>query len=81
MLKYIPIALIRGYQILISPLLGSGKCRFQPSCSAYAIQAYKQHGVIKGTALTFSRIMRCHPFCTCGVDPVPQKYNHRQVKK
>ncbi len=65
------IFLIRLYQILISPLLPRA-CRFEPSCSNYAIQAYQLHGVLGGTLRTISRISRCHPWHPGGYDPVDQ---------
>lgn len=71
-MKRILILLIRGYQVCISPLLGNN-CRFSPSCSAYTIKAIEVHGSIKGLLLGIMRIARCHPFGSCGVDPVPAK--------
>ena len=64
------ILLIRGYQLGISPLLPPS-CRYYPSCSAYAIEAFERHGVIRGFYLTVSRLLRCHPFHVGGYDPVP----------
>ena len=64
------IALIRVYQMLISPLLGP-KCRFTPTCSQYGIQALKKYGLIKGGWLTLKRIARCHPWGGHGYDPLP----------
>ena len=64
------IALVRVYQILLSPLLGAN-CRFSPSCSQYAIEAIGKHGAIKGAWLAVRRIMRCQPFHAGGFDPVP----------
>ncbi len=66
------IALIRGYQRLISPLLGP-RCRFYPSCSSYAIEAVERFGPIRGSALAVHRSCRCHPLNPGGVDPVPEK--------
>ncbi|MBR3676741.1 MAG: membrane protein insertion efficiency factor YidD [Alphaproteobacteria bacterium] len=71
-MKKLPIALIKIYQIFISPLC-PGVCRFRPTCSQYAIEAIKVHGVIKGTWLSFRRICRCHPWGGSGYDPVPPK--------
>ena len=65
------IALIRGYQLLISPLLGN-HCRFYPSCSQYAREALEQHGVLRGLWLAVRRLLRCHPWHEGGVDPVPE---------
>jgi putative membrane protein insertion efficiency factor len=64
------IALIKLYQWIISPVLGP-KCRFTPTCSQYAIEALKKHGVFKGLWLTIKRLGRCHPWGGHGYDPVP----------
>ena len=69
-LQAIPVALIRGYQLGISPLLGP-RCRFYPTCSDYAIQAIRLHGVVKGSALAAKRMVKCHPGHPGGIDPVP----------
>lgn len=63
---------IRAYQLLISPLLGE-ICRFTPTCSRYAAEAIKVHGLKKGISLAFFRICRCNPRCLGGHDPVPPK--------
>jgi hypothetical protein len=62
--------LIRGYQILVSPLLGP-RCRFYPSCSQYALEAVARHGALRGSALAARRVVRCHPLNPGGYDPVP----------
>jgi putative membrane protein insertion efficiency factor len=64
------IALVRGYRFFLSPWLGSA-CRFEPTCSAYALQALQQHGATAGAVLSLGRLARCHPFCAGGHDPVP----------
>lgn len=64
------LGLVYLYRVLISPLLGVN-CRFEPSCSEYALQALKEHGVWRGSLLTFKRISRCHPWGDSGYDPVP----------
>lgn len=64
---------IRFYQVAISPLLGAGKCRFQPTCSAYAIEAIQEWGVLRGGWMAIRRISRCHPWGGCGHDPVPKR--------
>ena len=66
------VALIRAYQILLSPLLGP-RCRFHPSCSQYAVEALQRHGVVKGGWLALRRIGRCHPLHPGGHDPVPER--------
>ncbi len=65
------IALIRGYQWFISPLLGN-HCRFYPSCSQYAREAIERHGALRGVWLAIRRVARCHPWHPGGVDPVPE---------
>jgi uncharacterized protein len=64
------IALIRLYQLTLSPIVGGG-CRFVPSCSAYAIEAIRVHGAFRGSVLAVRRVSRCHPFGASGADPVP----------
>ncbi|MEO7497737.1 MAG: membrane protein insertion efficiency factor YidD [Massilia sp.] len=64
------VALLRGYQIFISPMLGQN-CRFYPSCSSYAIEALHTHGAGRGSLLVLRRVCRCHPFNPGGLDPVP----------
>jgi uncharacterized protein len=65
-------ALVRAYQLLLSPWLGS-QCRFAPSCSNYALQALQAHGAARGSYLAAKRIVRCGPWCEGGHDPVPTK--------
>lgn len=64
------IALVRAYRLLLSPSLGSA-CRFEPSCSVYALEALDRHGAAGGSYLTLKRLVRCHPWCDGGHDPVP----------
>jgi hypothetical protein len=66
------IMLVRTYQLLISPFSG-GACRFEPSCSAYAVSAIEQHGFWRGIALAARRVARCHPWGASGFDPVPPR--------
>lgn len=68
-MKYILIFIIKFYQICISPFLPPA-CRFYPSCSQYFIEALKKKGLIKGCILGVYRLLRCHPFCEGGYDPV-----------
>jgi uncharacterized protein len=71
-MRSIAIFLIRGYQLLLSPLLGNN-CRFHPTCSEYAIEAVRAHGVMRGLWLAARRIGRCHPWGGDGHDPVPPR--------
>ena len=64
------IGLVKLYRVAISPWLGMN-CRFQPTCSEYAIEALQTHGVFRGTWLAAKRIGRCHPWGGSGYDPVP----------
>jgi uncharacterized protein len=66
----LPVMLIKLYQWILSPYIGN-QCRFMPTCSSYAIEAYTKYGVIKGTYLSAKRIARCHPWHAGGHDPVP----------
>lgn len=69
-LVWLPVKLIRLYQITLSPYMGKN-CRFTPTCSAYAIEALQKHGLLKGSCLAVWRILRCNPYCKGGYDPVP----------
>ena len=69
-LKRVLQGLIRAYQLALSPYFGQ-HCRFTPSCSHYASEAIERHGAIRGTWLAVRRILRCHPWCDGGYDPVP----------
>jgi len=62
--------LIRAYQLVLSPLIGH-VCRFEPSCSRYALEALERYGLLKGGLLAGRRLLRCHPWCDGGFDPVP----------
>lgn len=61
---------VRGYRFFLKPWLGNA-CRFEPTCSAYALTALQQHGAAAGSYLAARRILRCHPGCAGGIDPVP----------
>ncbi len=71
-MKILLIALIRGYKMLVSPLLPPA-CRFHPTCSVYAMEAIERFGVWHGGKLAIARILRCHPLHPGGYDPVPPK--------
>lgn len=64
------VGLVRFYRFFLKPWLGNA-CRFEPTCSAYAMVALQQHGAAAGTYLAARRILRCHPGCDGGCDPVP----------
>ena len=72
-MKYILIKLIKFYKKFLSPLKGHPTCKYYPTCSSYAIEAIELYGVIKGSLLTFWRVLRCNPFSKGGYDPVPKK--------
>jgi uncharacterized protein len=76
MLKMIAIGIIRLYQLTLSPLLGRNKCRFDPTCSHYAVGALQEWGFFKGSWLALRRILRCHPWGGWGYDPVPKRKEH-----
>jgi putative membrane protein insertion efficiency factor len=69
------VGAIRFYQWGISPLFGRNKCRFYPSCSAYAIEAFLAKGFVKGFFMAAWRILRCHPFSRGGYDPVDKEHS------
>ena len=69
-MKTLLLALIRGYQYALRPMLGAN-CRFAPSCSDYAREAIERHGALGGGWLALRRILRCHPYHPGGYDPVP----------
>lgn len=79
MLKKMLIALVRGYQKLISPLMPH-VCRYQPTCSQYMIESIQVYGVFKGVFLGIKRILRCHPWGGCGYDPVVPKADDKKDK-
>ena len=64
------LALVRGYQLFLSPFLG-GRCRFEPSCSRYAMACLRDHGAARGSLLSILRLCKCHPFHPGGFDPPP----------
>ena len=70
MIRDLLITLLKGYRLFLSPWLGSA-CRFEPTCSRYAIEALQRHGAAAGSYLTLRRLARCHPWCAGGCDPVP----------
>ena len=69
-MKRVLQSLVRAYRLFFSPWVGAG-CRFHPTCSAYALEALERHGATTGSYLAAKRILRCHPWCDGGADPVP----------
>ena len=65
------VGAIRGYRWLLSPVLGP-RCRYLPTCSAYALEAIERHGAWRGLRLATARVLRCHPWGGSGYDPVPE---------
>lgn len=74
MTKRILCFLIKTYRLLLSPWLGNS-CRFEPTCSQYALTAIEKHGAFSGSLLTVHRLFRCHPWCQGGHDPVPERFS------
>jgi len=70
------VALVRAYQIVLSPLLGP-RCKYYPTCSNYAIEAVRVHGALRGSGLAAWRVLRCNPLSDGGLDPVPPRGGHR----
>jgi len=66
------ITVVLGYRYLLKPWLGNA-CRFEPSCSQYALDALRRHGAAAGATLAAGRLLRCHPWCEGGLDPVPDR--------
>jgi putative membrane protein insertion efficiency factor len=76
--KRVLIALLRGYQLAISPMFGQ-TCRYYPSCSSYAVEAISTHGALRGSWLAIKRLGRCHPWTPGGVDHVPPRNPSRSL--
>ena len=70
MMQVLLLGVVRAYRLLLSPWLGAG-CRFEPTCSVYALGALQNHGAAAGSYLVLSRLARCQPWCAGGHDPVP----------
>lgn len=77
--RQVLIGLVQVYRWTLKPWLGNA-CRFEPTCSAYALEALQRHGAIRGTALSGWRLARCHPWCQGGLDPVPDRPFQRAVE-
>jgi putative membrane protein insertion efficiency factor len=74
-MRVILLVAIKSYRFLLSPWLGQ-HCRFYPTCSSYAFTAIERHGTLRGGWLSLLRLLRCHPWCAGGVDPVPEKFGN-----
>ncbi|MEO5797229.1 MAG: membrane protein insertion efficiency factor YidD [Rhodoferax sp.] len=72
MMQSLLMGVVRGYRLLLSPWLGSA-CRFEPTCSVYALVVLERHGAAAGSYLTLRRLARCHPWCDGGLDPPPHE--------
>jgi len=70
MMARILIYIVKAYQLVLSPFFGQ-QCRFYPTCSQYAVEALQKHGAITGSYYTVHRLLRCHPWCDGGHDPIP----------
>ncbi|MBQ9070054.1 MAG: membrane protein insertion efficiency factor YidD [Clostridia bacterium] len=79
-MKYLMIGIIKLYQKFISPIKPRC-CRFTPSCSSYALEAFQKRGFFVGLILTVWRVLRCNPFCKGGYDPVPERgFRNKEIK-
>ncbi|WP_370289308.1 membrane protein insertion efficiency factor YidD [Nocardioides sp.] len=76
-MKWVLVALVRAYQLVVSPFLGQ-TCRYYPSCSSYAVTALERHGALRGGWLALRRLLRCHPWSPGGVDHVPESTSRRR---
>jgi putative membrane protein insertion efficiency factor len=72
MMRGLLMGLVKAYRLLFRHWLGT-QCRFEPTCSAFALEALERHGALAGSSLTLGRLVRCHPWCQGGHDPVPYK--------
>jgi putative membrane protein insertion efficiency factor len=72
----IGVSIVHAYQLVLGPFVG-GSCRFEPSCSNYALRAIETHGLVRGGWLSVRRVARCHPFSGPGFDPVPPRSDGR----
>ena len=80
-MKHVCIWLIRFYQKFLSPLKRNPTCRFTPTCSAYALEAFSKRGFFVGSWLAVRRVLRCNPYSAGGYDPVPEKKRPKRIPK
>ncbi len=78
-MKYLGIGLVRAYRLLLGPLVG-GSCKYHPSCSQYALDAFSRYGLARGAVLACWRLLRCHPWSHGGVDYVEDQTLFTRVK-
>ncbi len=71
-MKQLLILLVKGYRLFFKAWVGD-VCRYEPTCSSYALHALEQHGALRGAMLAGGRLLRCHPWCDGGIDPVPER--------
>jgi uncharacterized protein len=79
MIRGVLVMLIKGYRLFLSPYLGQN-CRYEPSCSAYAVEALQRHGLLRGGWMAVKRVSRCHPWHEGGYDPVPSPSDSNATK-
>lgn len=70
MMARILVWIVKAYQLVLSPFFGQ-QCRFYPTCSQYSVEAIQKHGALLGSYYTIRRLLRCHPWCEGGHDPIP----------
>ena len=80
LLRGVAIAPIRAYQLLLSPLLGQ-RCKYHPSCSAYAVEAISRFGILRGVVLAAWRLLRCNPWSVGGIDPIDRQRLFRPAER
>ncbi len=78
-MRFLLIGLVKAYRLLLSPYVGRS-CRFDPTCSQYALDALNEYGALKGGWMAMRRIGRCHPWHPGGYDPVPHKHAHKDER-
>jgi hypothetical protein len=74
------LMMIRAYRATLAPMLG-GACRYEPSCSQYAMEAIERYGALAGARLALRRVLRCRPFSSFGYDPVPEQLHGKEIAR
>ena len=81
-MRYLGVALVWAYRLMLRPFLGPGSCKYHPSCSQYALDALQRYGLVRGTILAAWRLARCNPWSRGGFDPVDaQKLFHTRARE